>query len=151
MDEFAVVIVTTIIITFVQSIFKYIYQNGSNWIIYYLNIKYTQEHNDLVALTRILYESFASYLPIFIIAFFVEKPMATLYVLMVQLIFKDMGYSSLIAKWFNQCRENRVLGIYHKMIDREIWKRKREEGMLIQERAERIKFEKEVNRNPLYT
>ena len=48
-----------------------------------MNIKYNQEYYDTVALTTILYECFASYLPIFVIAFFVDNPMAKLYVLMI--------------------------------------------------------------------
>ena len=74
--------VETVIITIVQTVFSFIYSKGSDLIIHMMNIKYNQEYYDTVALTTILYECFASYLPIFVIAFFVDNPMGKLYILM---------------------------------------------------------------------
>ena len=116
-----------------------------------MNIKYKQEYSDTIALTNILFEAFAAYLPLFIVAFLVDNSMAKIYSLMLQLIIKDMGYFTLFSKWYNQFWENRIVKRYKTLVKKKVWKRFELQDTMVQARAQRIKKVKEETDNPLYT
>lgn len=106
--------VGAVIIMIVQKIFDTVYSIGSAIIIHMMNIKYNQEFYDTVALTTILYQSFAVFLPIFIISFFIENPTAELYVLIALIIINDMGYLQLFQFWWRQVWIDRKVRKYTK-------------------------------------